>query len=62
MMLRVNVEIRQATADDVVDVAVLLGRPERAAAHRFYPAMGFEDANPHAARYWKWLDDDGFRR
>jgi GNAT superfamily N-acetyltransferase len=37
-------------------------RPERAAAHRFYPAMGFEDANPHAARYWKWLNDDGFRR
>lgn len=37
-------------------------RPERAAAHRFYPAMGFEDANPRAARYWKWLDDDGFRR
>lgn len=33
-------------------------RPERAAAHRFYAAMGFEDANPRAARYWKWFDHD----
>lgn len=31
-------------------------RPERAAAHRFYPALGFEDENEAAARYWKWLD------
>lgn len=31
-------------------------RPERAAAHRFYLALGFEDANDVAARYWKWLD------
>lgn len=31
-------------------------RPERAAAHRFYPALGFEDANDVAARYWKWLE------
>lgn len=31
-------------------------RPERAAAHHFYPALGFRDANATAARYWKWLD------
>lgn len=33
-------------------------RPERAAAHRFYPALGFEDANEASARYWKWLNRD----
>lgn len=30
-------------------------RPERAAAHRFYPALGYSDANPDAAMYWRWL-------
>lgn len=30
-------------------------RPERAAAHRFCPAMGFVDANQTAARYVKRL-------
>ena len=31
-------------------------RPERAAAHRFYPALGYSDANRDAAMYWKWFE------
>ena len=30
-------------------------RPERAAAHRFYPALGFEDSGRDSVRYWKRL-------
>jgi GNAT superfamily N-acetyltransferase len=30
-------------------------RGERAAAHRFYPALGFEDSHKHSVRYWKRL-------
>ena len=30
-------------------------RTERAAAHRFYPALGFEDSSAHSVRYWKRL-------
>jgi GNAT superfamily N-acetyltransferase len=30
-------------------------RPERAAAHRFYPALGFEDSSRESVRYWKRL-------
>lgn len=30
-------------------------RPERAAAHRFYPALGFVDTAGDAVRYWKNL-------
>lgn len=31
-------------------------RPERAAAHRFYPALGFEDTSDRSVRYGKHLD------
>jgi GNAT superfamily N-acetyltransferase len=30
-------------------------RAERAAAHRFYPALGFEDSSESSVRYWKRL-------
>lgn len=30
-------------------------RPERAAAHRFYPAAGYTDAADRSVRYWKRL-------
>ncbi len=31
-------------------------RPERAAAHRLHPALGYRDADATAARYWKWIE------
>lgn len=33
-------------------------RPDRAAAHRFYPALGFVDSGERAVRYWKELGAD----
>lgn len=33
-------------------------RDEREAAHRFYPAIGFEDASASSTRYWKRIGDE----
>ena len=53
----VNDAERRAIEEGASVIEVGSGRrPERAAAHRFYPALGFEDANDVAARYWKWLE------
>jgi GNAT superfamily N-acetyltransferase len=37
-------------------------RPERDAAHSFYPSEGFEDAGAHSMRYWKRLDSSSVPR
>jgi GNAT superfamily N-acetyltransferase len=31
-------------------------RPERLAAHSFYPALGFDDSGRESIRYWKRLE------
>lgn len=42
---------------DLLEVSSGL-RPERAAAHLFYPALGFVDTADRAVRYWKELGPD----
>ncbi|CAN5903845.1 GNAT family N-acetyltransferase [soil metagenome] len=53
LMSAVERQARQLGAD-VVEVGSGR-RPERLAAHRFYQALGYVDADPTATRFWKWF-------
>jgi GNAT superfamily N-acetyltransferase len=56
---RALVETAERRARDVGALVVEVSsgrRPDRVAAHRFYPALGFEDTNTTSVRYWKRLD------
>ena len=50
-------EIARGWGCELLEVSSAL-RPERDAAHRFYPAVGFERASEHSLHYWKRLRDD----
>lgn len=56
---RALVEAAEQRAEDLGATIVEVSsgrRRERAAAHRFYPALGFEDTSQASVRYWKALD------
>jgi GNAT superfamily N-acetyltransferase len=56
-LLRAGEEVARRWGSNLLEVSSGR-RPERDAAHTFYPAEGFEDAGTHSVRYWKRLEPE----
>ena len=53
-LVRAAEEVARSWGCDLIEVSSGR-RPERAAAHAFYSALGFEDSAARSVRYWKPL-------
>jgi GNAT superfamily N-acetyltransferase len=56
-LLRAGEEVARRWGSHLLEVSSGR-RPERDAAHRFYPAEGFADADTQSVRYWKRLEPE----